>query len=171
MFLAIQVLTVFLASVTMALSLAHALELPGKLRLDRETYCAVQPIYYPGFTLGGGCGEGLGLIASLALLLLTPSRSAAFPWAVIGFAGLAATHATYWLLTHPVNGFWLKDRDLRGFSSKFFRFDPLGRAGYAAPAQGDVWTGLRDRWEYSHVLRAFPSMVALISLSVAVAIK
>jgi hypothetical protein len=27
----------------MALSLAHALELPGKLRLDKETYLAVQP--------------------------------------------------------------------------------------------------------------------------------
>jgi hypothetical protein len=35
-----------LAAVTMALSLAHALELPGKLRLGKEQYLAVQPIYY-----------------------------------------------------------------------------------------------------------------------------
>jgi hypothetical protein len=42
-----------LAAVTMALSLAHALELPGKLRLGKEQYLAVQPIYYPGFTIGG----------------------------------------------------------------------------------------------------------------------
>jgi hypothetical protein len=33
--------------------LAHALEWPGKLRLSREHYLAVQPIYYPGFTYSG----------------------------------------------------------------------------------------------------------------------
>jgi hypothetical protein len=33
------------------------LSLPGKLRLDKETYCAVQTIYYPGFTVGGGYGK------------------------------------------------------------------------------------------------------------------
>jgi len=36
MYVALQVLTVMLAAVTMALSLAHALELPGKLRLNKE---------------------------------------------------------------------------------------------------------------------------------------
>jgi hypothetical protein len=34
----------------MAMGLAQALELPGKPRLPKETYLAVQPIYYPGFT-------------------------------------------------------------------------------------------------------------------------
>jgi hypothetical protein len=58
MFFALQVATVFLVSIAMALSLAHALELPGKLRLDKEAYLTVQPIYYPGFTIGGGVGEG-----------------------------------------------------------------------------------------------------------------
>lgn len=48
MFLVLQVASVFLAAVAMALSLAHTLELPGKLRLDKQTYCAMQPIYYPG---------------------------------------------------------------------------------------------------------------------------
>ncbi len=32
---------------------AHALEMPGKLRLGLEQYRAVQPIYYPGFTIIG----------------------------------------------------------------------------------------------------------------------
>ena len=52
----VHVLTVVLVSVGMALSLAHALELPGKLRLGREAYLAMQPIYYPGFTYGGLVG-------------------------------------------------------------------------------------------------------------------
>src|SRR2546423_12001989 len=34
----------------------------GKLRLDKETYSAVQTIYYPGFTVGG-FAEVLSVIA------------------------------------------------------------------------------------------------------------
>jgi hypothetical protein len=61
MFRVLQVLTVILVAVAFALSLAHALELPGKMRLDKETYYAVQPIYYPGFTIGG-ISEPVGII-------------------------------------------------------------------------------------------------------------
>ena len=37
MFFVLQIVSVFLVSVAMSLSLAHALELPGKLRLDKKT--------------------------------------------------------------------------------------------------------------------------------------
>jgi len=57
MFFILQVLTVLLASIGMAMALAHALELPGKLRLDKETYLAIQPINYPGFTVARGIGK------------------------------------------------------------------------------------------------------------------
>lgn len=60
MFLILQVVSVFLASMAMALSLAHALELPGKLRLDKQTYCAMQPMYYPGFTSAAVSVRGWG---------------------------------------------------------------------------------------------------------------
>ena len=73
----LQVLTVVLVAVAMALALAHALELPGKLRLDRETYRAVQPIYYPGFTIAGGA-EPLSIVSTVVLLLVTPPGSAGF---------------------------------------------------------------------------------------------
>ena len=53
----LEVLTVLLVAVAMGLALAHALELPGKLRFSREAYLQVQPIYYPGFTIGGAVGE------------------------------------------------------------------------------------------------------------------
>jgi hypothetical protein len=36
MFLTLQVLSVCLAAVAMSLALAHTLELPGKMRLDKE---------------------------------------------------------------------------------------------------------------------------------------
>jgi hypothetical protein len=164
MILALQVASVFLVSVAMALSLAHALELPGKLRLDRETYYAVQTIYYPGFTFGG-FSEGLGILALMILLLLTPIDGAAFMWTLASLGALIAMHATYWILTHPVNKFWLKDQDISKLGSGFFGFDPVNRA-----RSETVWTRLRDRWEYSHVLRALFSTLALLALTIAIAI-
>ena len=138
MFLLLQVTTAFLACVTFALSLAHALELPGKLRLDKETYCAVQTIYYPGFTVGG-FAEVLSVIAAAALLLMTPTRSAAFPWTLIGFLGLLTKHATYWILTHPVNNFWLRGQNLGGLGGRFFNINPL-RAGESDQVGEDAWS-------------------------------
>jgi hypothetical protein len=42
--LALKVLAVVAVAVVMALSLAHVLELPGKMRLSKEHYLAVQSI-------------------------------------------------------------------------------------------------------------------------------
>jgi hypothetical protein len=49
--LLLEVVTVFLVAVAMALALAHALEFPGKMRLSKEDYLATQSIYYPVATL------------------------------------------------------------------------------------------------------------------------
>jgi hypothetical protein len=54
------------------------LEFPGKQRLDEPTYRAVQAIYYPGFTIGGLVGEFGGMIALVALLILTPRDTERF---------------------------------------------------------------------------------------------
>lgn len=92
----------------MALALAHALELPGKMRLSKEAYLAVQPIYYPGLTIGGSIGEAGGMLALLGLLAFTPYASAGFGWTLAAFLLLLAMHLIYWLATHPVNHFWLR---------------------------------------------------------------
>lgn len=167
MFVALQVLTIMLVAVAMALALAHALELPGKMRLSKDAYLTVQPIYYPGFTIGGGVGEVGGLIATLLLVILTPAGSAAF-WLTLGaFVALVAMHTVYWTLTHPVNNFWLKDFKLKGAGAGFFSFDPLSRSGNSGAPD---WTVLRDRWEYSHVVRAALALLSLMLLAVAVAL-
>ena len=168
MFLILQVATVFLVAVAMALALAHALELPGKLRLDREAYLAVQTIYYPGFTFGG-LGEGLGIIATLVLLLLTPAGTTAFRSTLIAFVALIAMHATYWIVTHPVNKFWLKDQQLSGVGDGFFAFGSMNRSRPSDDDSADMWKRARDRWEYSHVLRAVLAAITLLALLVAVA--
>lgn len=168
MFLTLQVVTVFLVAVAMSLSLAHALELPGKMRLEKETYIAVQTIYYPGFTFGG-LGEGLGMLATFALLLITPSDRPAFWWILTALVALVAMHVVYWVITHPVNKFWLKDMRLKGAGQGFFSLDPM-KQGASSDDSSEGWRKLRDRWEYSHVLRAALSVIALIALIIAIAI-
>jgi hypothetical protein len=157
-----HVLTVVLVSVGMALSLAHALELPGKLRLGREAYLAVQPIYYPGFTYGGLIGEFGSLVALAVLLYLLPFAGNRFWWTAAALALFAASHLTYWFVTHPVNGFWLKDTQLDTLSSGFFSI-------FSAGGEAD-WTKLRDIWEYSHVARAILSMASFVAVTVALAL-
>jgi len=70
----LEILALVLAAVTLTFPLAHAVELPGKLRMNKETYVAVQPIYYPGFTLGA-FSEPAAMVALVFLLVVMP-RSA-----------------------------------------------------------------------------------------------
>jgi hypothetical protein len=165
-FQTLQVVTLILVAFAMAMALAHVLELPGKLRLSKDEYLVVQTIYYPGFTIGGA-SEPAGMIALLLLVLFTPAASAAF-WLTLGALGaLAAAHAVYWTVTHPVNNFWLKDFELKPIGAGFFSFDPLKRSG---DSRMPDWTVFRDRWEYSHVVRAGLALLSLTLLATAVAL-
>lgn len=155
----LKVAALILLGVTMALSLAHALERPGKMRLNREHYLAVQLIYYPGFTYAGAA-EPLAIMALAALLALTPAGTSF--WLIAGaLAATALTHLLYWLLTAPVNRIWLKDEALRAGARGFLG---TGKGG-----EDHDWTMLRDRWERSHVYRAVAAFTAFILLAVAVA--
>ncbi len=164
MFDVLQILTAILIAVALALALAHALELPGKMRLTKETYFAVQPIYYPGFTIGGGIGEFGGLIATIVLLFLTPLRSAEFWLTLVALLGLVGMQAIYWLLTHPVNQFWLEGENLNRFSAGFFSF-AAKRSHASRPVD---WIDLRNQWEYSHAIRAGFALVSLVAIIIAV---
>jgi Domain of unknown function (DUF1772) len=155
-YIAFQIMTVMLAAVTMALSLAHALELPGKLRLHKEQYLAVQAIYYPGFTLGG-IAEFASVVAAVTLLILTPRNSPQFWLISAALAALVAVQVIFWTMTQPVNKYWLQNTELSRVATRF-----------AVPA-GD-WTVMRDRWERSHVLRAVASVLAVLLLTTAVAL-
>src|SRR5688572_23484333 len=110
----LSALTLLLIAVTMGLALAHALEFPGKLRLNEQTYRAVQAIYYPGFTIGGLIGEFGALVAVTVLLFLIPPGSEYFWWTVATLALLVLGHLTYWVVTHPVNSAWLGQTKVSG---------------------------------------------------------
>jgi hypothetical protein len=151
----LQFLSIILATVGMALSLAHALEYPGKRRLDRDTYFKVQAIYYPGFTIGG-VSEPAAIVAVFALVLFMPFGTPAFWLTVAALFGLLLAHAIYWAITHPTNKVWLQGQKLGAAGQSFFA---AGRSS----GEG-AWTRLRDRWEYSHIARAVLAMLSLIAL-------
>lgn len=154
----LSVAALFLVAVTLSLSLAHALEFPGKLRLDEPTYRAVQAIYYPGFTIGGLIGELGGMLLLIALLILTPASADRFWWIAAALGFLVVGHATYWIVTHPVNAAWLKDTDLAGMSKMFF--------GLFSTPDAD-WKHMRNVWEYSHVVRAGLHILGFLSMTLA----
>jgi hypothetical protein len=160
MLAALQIVALLLLALVLTTTLAHALELPGKLRLSKDDYLTIQPIYYPGFTIAGGA-EPVGMLALAVLSFL--STGVGF-WLTIGaLLALAIGHGIYWIVTHPVNNFWLKGAELKGAGEGFF--------GFAARSlDTSDWTALRDRWEYSHVARAAFAMAAFLSLATAIAV-
>jgi hypothetical protein len=166
MFDILQVLTVLLVAVAMALTLAHALELPGKMRLTKDIYYAMHPIYYPGFT-NGGFAEPAGMIFTIILLFFIPLGTADFWLTFAALLGLIGMQATYWLFTHPVNKFWLEGQKLSGLGSGFFSFG-ANRSRPQNTGHPVDWTDLRDRWEYSHVARAGLAFASLTTLVIAI---
>ena len=160
MLVVLEVPTVMLAVVALTPALAHALEWPGKMRLRKEHYLAVQPIYYPGFTIAG-LAEPLSIVATLTLLVLTPEGTR-FWLIACALAALVVMHLIFWVMTQPVNKFWLRDTELSAAAGRFF--------GKDVQSQPPDWTKLRDRWELSHALRSVAAAVALVLLVTAVAL-
>jgi hypothetical protein len=155
----LSLIAVFLVAVTMGLSLAHALEFPGKARLAEPAYRAVQAIYYPGFTIGGLVGEFGALIVLPVLLALTPAGTERFWWTATSLGLLVLAHLTYWFVTHPVNNAWLENTQVTGAARLFFE---------VGSAHESDWQHMRNLWEFSHVARAVLAALSFVSLLVAV---
>jgi len=157
-----QILAVIVVALAMVPALAHALEMPGKMRLGSDAYFAVQRIYYPGFTIAG-VGEPAGFIAVGVLLLVTPRETSAFWLAFAALLGLAGMQAIYWIFIHPVNKVWVRGESVDRVGARFFS---LGRS--SADTRGTLdWTVLRNRWEYAHVARAVLAAASFILLVIA----
>ncbi|KUM25924.1 hypothetical protein AU467_24080 [Mesorhizobium loti] len=165
MYVFLEVLTVILVASAMAMALAHALELPGKLRLGGQEYFVVQRIYYPGFTIGGGIAEVGGIVATFVLMLMSggPVRF----WLIAGaLAALLIMQLVFWLMTQPINKHWLEEVELTAPAKRFFATE--GSDG-GPPPPTQEWTALRNQWELSHVIRAVLAMLSLILLTLAIA--
>jgi len=163
----LQILNLSLVVLVMVPALAHSLELPGKLRLTRDAYFAVQPIYYPGFTIAGA-SEPLAIVSTAILLVVTPRGSSDFWLTLAALVGLIGVHGVYWLFTHPVNNFWLQGEKMSGLGSGFFSLGSASRRVLRSETRPVDWTDLRDQWEYSHVARAGLGVLSFIALVIAI---
>jgi Domain of unknown function (DUF1772) len=164
MMLVLEILAILLTAVVMSLSLAHALELPGKMRLNKEAYLTTQTIYYPGFTIGG-MAEPLAVIVVFALLLSTSPAGARFWLLFLSLVALAAVQLVFWLWVQPVNKIWLKEVHLGRAGAAFF--GKQSDAPRADNPEAENWRALRDRWESGHVARAVLAIISLILLTIA----
>src|SRR2546423_14716396 len=114
-----QFVTVVLVALAMIPAVAHALELPGKLRLDKDIYFAVQRIYYPGFTFAG-ISEPVAFLSILILLFVGPRETLGFWLTLAALVGLMGTQIIYWVFVHPINKVWLRNQSLGSVGSGFF---------------------------------------------------
>ena len=100
------------------------------------------------------------------LLLRMPRGNAEFWLTLVALLGLVSMHGVYWLVTYPVNKFWIQEENLNRAGAGFFS---VGSKSQGRDESRPVrWTALRDRWEYSHVVRAALSTVSLVALVIAV---
>lgn len=166
--LALKVSAEVFVAVAMALSLAYALEYPGKMRLDRSTYVAIQPIYNPGFAIARAISESLGIVLTLILMIETPDGTEKFNWTAAAFASLLAMQAIYWIVTYPTKNFWSEQTKLGGATRRFFGLSAAAREA-ALKERERLWPELQQRWEISQIARAFFGFVGAVTIAVAVA--
>ena len=90
---------------------------------------------------------------------------------LIALAALLVTHAIFWIVSQPVDKFWLKNQQLEGIGMRFFYpTGPMTQPGEQADTDKD-WKRMPDRWEYSHLVRAVLSVIALVTLAVALSMS
>lgn len=127
---------IFFCGLALVPAAAHAMELPNKIRLDREEYFVAQKLY-----------RGWQLVAPIVVLALVstamligqarianPRSEAA---SIIAFLCIAGTQAVFWIFTFPVN-----------------------RATQNWTKASPNWEKLRRQWEYSHATSAVLNLVA-----------
>jgi hypothetical protein len=137
----IELAAVLTTALAMAPAMAHALELPNKIRMNREDYLNAQRLYR------GWQFVGIAVIAALiaTVLLLRASSSGKFFSSLLAVLSVLATQLVFWVFTFPVN------RRTRNWTH--------------AP---ENWRALRARWEYSHAASAALNVLALVSVTVTV---
>lgn len=132
-------LALLFAALALGPALAHLLELPNKLPLERDAYFTVQQIY-AGWSLLGIVVFG-ALASSCGLTLALWRRGRAFGAALVGFLALVGTQAIFWIFTWPAN------RATANWTE--------------SPAE---WETLRAQWEWSHAAAAGLNLLAFVAL-------
>ena len=142
---AMHVATVLLVALVMGTTLAHALEMPAKMRVSGSFWVECQHTLYRFFRYIGGPIEVAAVLISAALAYFTFGR-ATFGASLIASILLIIAFVVWAVLTERVN------RQVAKWT--------------AADIPRD-WERWRTRWEYSHLVRFLLHFVAFASSVVA----
>jgi hypothetical protein len=126
-------LCLLLVALTLGLTFAHVMEIPGKLRLDGPTWLAVQHNLYVAFGVVGAAIELLAILLTWLLVLMVRRRRPALWWTLAAALCVSAGLADWFLLVAPMNAalsVWTPE---------------------TLPAD---WTRYRDQWELGHAIHA-----------------
>jgi hypothetical protein len=123
-------------------ALAHALELPNKLSLSRETYFVVQDIYRGWWQLAFVLL--IEIAAMLAILVMSRRQRTVFLFTLVALGCVVAAQVVFWVWTYPANA-----------ATQNWTSIP------------ENWEVLRRQWEFSHLAGAGFQFLAFCALVLA----
>lgn len=133
-------------AIAMTACVAHAMELPAKMRYEPSLYVMLHRTLYPNFGRIAGPSESLAVASTVVLAWRCRfRRPRAFPLTAAAAGCLAGAHVIFWSVVNPVN---------------------VEMIEWPLDAIPPDWTSLRDRWEYGHAVRAVlvtSAMAALVA--------
>jgi hypothetical protein len=132
-------LSLLFVALALAPSLAHVMELPNKIGLDRDQYLIVQQLYRGWALLG--VVMVVALLSTLALAIMVRGQRNEFVAALIALLCIVGTQVVFWTFTFPVN-----------------------QTTHNWTVLPENWMALRVQWEYSHAASAALNLGALIAL-------
>src|SRR5262245_42794315 len=132
-------LAIMLTAIALGAGLAHLFELPNKINISAADYLTVQRNYDNWWIVG--LSVPLAFISVLGLAIALRGTGTPFTLALIAFFLLVGEMVAFWGFTAPVN------RATENWTM--------------LPAN---WEELRDRWEYSHAVRAVLYLLAMGTL-------
>jgi hypothetical protein len=147
-------LTILLASLSLAMSFCHVLEMPARRSWDSTLWVATTVhggLYYMFGPGGVGAWIDAGaVLASVALVFLVRRRLPAFRLTVIGAVCLAGAHAAWWALVFPAN---------------------LELANWVSGPIPPDWMHWRDRWEFGHATVAGIKFIGFVAIVLSVLVE
>jgi len=144
-------LTILLASLSLAMSFCHVLEMPARRSWDSTLWVAttVQGNLYRMFG-PAGVGpwiDGGAVLAAAVLIFLVRQRLPAFWLTLAGAVCLTAAQGTWWALVFPAN---------------------LELANWLSGPVPPDWAQWRDRWEFGHAAVAVIKLIGFGALVLSV---
>jgi hypothetical protein len=130
---ALRVFTLVVAALSLTMTSAHVLEMPAKMRLSPQLYSAINGVLYRWFAIVGGIYTIVAIVSAWAFAWAA-RRHPLGRWARTGAILLSLAFVSWLVLVLPVN-------------------QAIAAAVASAPqTTPELWTALRARWEYGHLI-------------------